>query len=420
MGKRIITIAGINCEGGMEYARELVGQKVYAMSEPTNKYDNDAVEVVDILTHHIAYVVRDDKRYVSLCLKTLNIKQLDLKIIRFSEEAKILNAEVMMDIEIDESLLDDKKEYMEWQYSGPVLPESKEMRNLNVLMTSTERLIKKFNPDDDMIVNALNDILTEMCNLFMIELSKEANDIRRSLVKMLENIKCDALEKAIIDVKCAGGRKARRIAEQEKRFKTWIDDYAKENIDKLTSNDPNLIDIVENELFKFPNNLYSTFINDLPYFLSRLQYAEIPRTVLCKFISGIAFVRLQKIKSRIVEEKDDLCKQSYQPIVDEGGENYVAEVTNYNDPLTSNEAKQIWKIAIRKGWVNKQYKPNLSKYRAAVLAFVISEKLHLNPKWTFFEKLWGIDDLSTLHSRAMECLYYPALFKEICNALGLK
>ena len=54
MGKKIITIAGINCEGGMEYARELVGQKVYAMSEPTNKYDNDAVEVVDILTHHIA------------------------------------------------------------------------------------------------------------------------------------------------------------------------------------------------------------------------------------------------------------------------------------------------------------------------------------------------------------------------------
>ena len=259
-----------------------------------------------------------------------------------------------------------------------------------------------------------------MYDLFMIELSKEANDIRRSLVHMLEKIKCSALEKAIIDVKCAGCRKAKHVAEQEKRFKEWINSLAIDNKDLLTSNDPCLIDKVEAELHNFPNKLYSTFINDVPYFLSRLQYAEIPRSVLCKFISGIAFVRLPKIKSGIVEDNNHPIDIPYKPLSQEELSDIVAEEISSKDPLMSDEAKLIWKKAIKNRWVDKQYKPSISKYRAAVLAFVISEKLHLNPKWPFFEKLWGIKDLSTLYSRAMECQYYPALFKEISNTLNLK
>lgn len=420
MNKRTITIAGLNCDGGMDYAQKLVGKMVYAMPEPTNKVDSEAVEIVDTHTHHIAYVVRDDKKFVRLCMQTLNDNQLDLRIISFSAKAKILTAEVVEDVEIDESLLDDKKEYDEWQYSGPVLPESKDMRNLNGLMRSATRLLSNFNPNDEVKVNDLNEVLSEMYDLFMVELSKEANDIRRSLVHMLEKIKCSALEKAIIDVKCAGCRKAKHVAEQEKRFKEWINSLAIDNKDLLTSNDPCLIDKVEAELHNFPNKLYSTFINDVPYFLSRLQYAEIPRAVLCKFISGIAFVRLPKIKSGIVEDNNHPIDIPYKPLSQEELSDIVAEEISSKDPLMSDEAKLIWKKAIKNRWVDKQYKPSLSKYRAAVLAFVISEKLHLNPKWPFFEKLWGIKDLSTLYSRAMECQYYPALFKEISNTLNLK
>ena len=67
------------------------------MPEPTNKVDSEAVEIVDTHTHHIAYVVRDDKKFVRLCMQTLNDNQLDLRIISFSAKAKILTAEVVED-----------------------------------------------------------------------------------------------------------------------------------------------------------------------------------------------------------------------------------------------------------------------------------------------------------------------------------
>ena len=60
----------------------------------------------------------------------------------------------------------------------------------------------------------------------------------------------------------------------------------------------------------------------------------------------------------------------------------------------------------------------MSHPRAAILAVVISQKLDLNPKWTFLEKLWGIKDLATLHSKAKERNYYAALFKEYSNLLS--
>lgn len=68
--------------------------------------------------------------------------------------------------------------------------------------------------------------------------------------------------------------------------------------------------------------------------------------------------------------------------------------------------------------VDKHNKPLLSHPRAAILAVVISQKLDLNPKWTFLEKLWGIEDLATLHSKAKERNYYAALFKEYSNLLS--
>ena len=102
---------------------------------------------------------------------------------------------------------------------------------------------------------------------------------------------------------------------------------------------------------------------------------------------------------------------------DEAEEIIEEDNASYN-PLSSDKAMAIWQKLRNKHLVDKHNKPLLSQPRAAILAVVISQKLDLNPKWTFLEKLWGIEDLATLHSKAKERNYYAALFKEYSNLLS--
>lgn len=102
---------------------------------------------------------------------------------------------------------------------------------------------------------------------------------------------------------------------------------------------------------------------------------------------------------------------------DEAEEIIEEDNASYN-PLSSDKAMAIWLKLRNQHLVDKHNKPLMSHPKAAILAVVISQKLDLNPKWTFLEKLWGIEDLATLHSKAKERNYYAALFKEYSNLLS--
>ena len=108
--------------------------------------------------------------------------------------------------------------------------------------------------------------------------------------------------------------------------------------------------------------------------------------------------------------KEEETYDEAEEIIEENNASY--------DPLSSDKAMAIWQKLRNQHLVDKHNKPLLSQPRAAILAVVISQKLDLNPKWTFLEKLWGIEDLATLHSKAKERNYYAALFKEYSNLLS--
>ena len=111
-----------------------------------------------------------------------------------------------------------------------------------------------------------------------------------------------------------------------------------------------------------------------------------------------------------VTTKEEETYDEAEEIIEENNASY--------DPLSSDKAMAIWQKLRHHHLVDKHNKPLLSHPRAAILAVVISQKLDLNPKWTFLEKLWGIEDLATLHSKAKERNYYAALFKEYSNLLS--
>ena len=108
--------------------------------------------------------------------------------------------------------------------------------------------------------------------------------------------------------------------------------------------------------------------------------------------------------------KEECTYDEAEEIVEGGDVSY--------DPLSSDKAMTIWKIAQKHHLVDKQNKPLISQPRAAILALVIAQKLDLNPKWTFLEKLWGFNDLATLHSKAQERKYYSSVYKEYYKLLS--
>ena len=108
--------------------------------------------------------------------------------------------------------------------------------------------------------------------------------------------------------------------------------------------------------------------------------------------------------------KEECDYSDAEEIVDEDNSTY--------NPLSSDKAMALWQIARENNLVDKHNKPRMSKPKAAILALVISQKLDLNPKWTFLEKFWEIDDLATLHSKAQTRIYYSSTYKEYSNILG--
>ncbi len=76
----------------------------------------------------------------------------------------------------------------------------------------------------------------------------------------------------------------------------------------------------------------------------------------------------------------------------------------------------LWEIAVKKGWVDSDFKPKLSENRAAILADVMADCLRLSPRWKPFEELWGIQNLCNKHSKSLNQKYYTDLQQEYKDA----
>lgn len=86
-------------------------------------------------------------------------------------------------------------------------------------------------------------------------------------------------------------------------------------------------------------------------------------------------------------------------------------------PLYAKAAEEVWKILYDAGLVDERHLPRMKKMRAVVLAAVISIKLNLSPRWTPFEYLWHIKDMSTKWCRVQTYDYFPEFYKYLMELL---
>lgn len=90
-----------------------------------------------------------------------------------------------------------------------------------------------------------------------------------------------------------------------------------------------------------------------------------------------------------------------------------SDATPLPPELATAEAAALLAKAQAAGWLNKDYQPCISQKRAAILASVLTSTLHLSPRWTALQQLWGIKDLSSLLSKAQICNYYSETLKDM-------
>lgn len=98
------------------------------------------------------------------------------------------------------------------------------------------------------------------------------------------------------------------------------------------------------------------------------------------------------------------------------GRKKLAEADS-GDVFDTDEARTLWKLATEQGWVDDDRQPVLSQPKAAILASVMGDALHLSPKWAPFETLWRIPDLANKLSHAQNCQYYAETLKDFESVL---
>lgn len=86
--------------------------------------------------------------------------------------------------------------------------------------------------------------------------------------------------------------------------------------------------------------------------------------------------------------------------------------------LNTPQAKDLWKIAQEKGWVdeNLQLTPSMTNEKAAIIAERISYKLELKNRWSPFEKQWGISTLQSKYDRAIANQNLRDFYEAACQA----
>ena len=86
--------------------------------------------------------------------------------------------------------------------------------------------------------------------------------------------------------------------------------------------------------------------------------------------------------------------------------------------LDTEQARSLLRRTVQKGWLDADFRPLVSQERAAVLAMVMSSRLRLDPRWKPFERLWGVERLAHLWSKAQLRTSYERVVKDFERGLA--
>lgn len=282
-----------------EFLAEAQGRAMTLRPDPANDFDVCAICAYDWQGRHVGYVASHDLKEAWQTLRGSGRKSLRGHVAGVNVEHKCLLFECFVETLGEVGDLYPKASYQEWTYTGPVLKATQELVTLDYMMDEICERLDEYEGWNDENWEDFERLTARFCQLSRYDLSGEMSDYRRRLCLRLMSIDGGRFGGLVEDLKMAFGRTGREVHGGE------VLSYWMHIISEPKTITPLLVcrreyDVskVRTELASFPESMFEEWMVNKENFVAKLLYMHIPREVLWRFISGIAFYEVVSVRQK--------------------------------------------------------------------------------------------------------------------------
>ena len=287
-----------------EFFAEAQGCAMTLRPDPTNDVDVNAICAYDWLGRHVGYVAIHDQLAAWQTLRGSGRRSLRGRVCEVNAEHKCVVFECSVETMGDVEDLYPQTAYHEWTYTGPVLKATQEMVTLDYMTDEISERLEERNSWNDADRENFVALCKRFCALSKYDLSGEMSDYRRRLCLRLQKTRDEMLLPLVEELNMAYGR-AGRESQGGEVLDYWMHLLtAPRNIKSLLVHRREYdLEKVHEQLLEFPEAMYEEWLENRDHFVTKLLYMHIPREVLWRFISGIAFYETMTAREKAISEE---------------------------------------------------------------------------------------------------------------------
>ena len=308
-----------------EFLSEAQGRAMTLRPDPANDVDTKAICAYDWQGRHVGYVANYELKEAWQTLRGSGRQSLRGRIVEVNCEHHYVEFECKVETLGESDDLYPATAYLEWNYTGPRLKPTQEMATLDYMMDEINERLNEHETWSDEERCDFMALAMRFCELSRYDLSGEMSDFRRRLCLRLMEIDKEEFRELTEELKmafCRAGRETRggkvlnywmNLVSEPKTIKPLLVCRHKYNIKEVKS-----------QLMCFPESMFEEWLENKDNFVAKLLYMHIPREVLWRFISGIAFY--EAVSARQKEEAEVKAaeggKQSAESVVERNEERF--------------------------------------------------------------------------------------------------
>ena len=298
-----------------EFLAEAQGRAMTLRPDPANDVDEHAICAYDWQGRHVGFVARHDLEDALQTLRGSGRRSLRGHICEVIADHKCVVFECNVKTLGDVVSLYPEAHYLEWNYTGPVLNPTQEMATLDYMMDEIRERLDERESWSDAELDDFVALCMRFCSLSKYDLSGEMSDYRHHLYLRLIETKDERLCPLVSELKMTYGRAGRESHGGD------VMDYWMRVLSDIKIVRPLLVhwqeydlENIHKQLLQFPGAMYEEWLENRDSFVTKLLYMHIPREVLWKFISGIAFhdTMTARIKAREEEAQRGASQTGYE------------------------------------------------------------------------------------------------------------
>lgn len=309
---------------GLPYSKDLSGQvgKFLAEAEgramtirPESSNDNDkvAIRAYDWVGRFVGYVSKNDLPIAWGALKCSEKTKLRGMVVGACIKHPCVTFECSVKgYKGPATDLYSQKPFLEWKYSGPILELPNEFDDIAYMREEIKDRLDERDDWDREDLEFFIELVNRFARLSKYDISGEMSDYRAELIENLKAADCEEFASLIDELTMTASRTGRETMGGGV-LEFWTNQIQSTQTRKhlMVHQREFNAQSVENELELFPDSMYFEWKSAPERFVSKLYYMHIPRQVIWSFVSGIAFVEMNKaIAQKAEAEKAEKQKRN--------------------------------------------------------------------------------------------------------------